>query len=82
MRHCTKKKHLEHLNTRKEHIALPTSWLQQNPDPADNCCPSNIPYSAASNIYEDATCPTMHNAILIKPVGLNDHILHTEALVL
>ena len=33
MKHCTKKKHLEHLNTRKENTALPASWLEQNPDP-------------------------------------------------
>ena len=28
MKHCTKKKHLEHLNTRKENTALPASWLE------------------------------------------------------
>ena len=83
MKHYTNKKHLQHLNTRKEYTALPASWLEQNPDLADICCPCNIPYGAASNVRKDSTCPTMHNTIPLRPaVGLNDHILHNKTFVL
>ena len=47
MKHCTKKKYLEHLNTRKEYTTLPASWLEQNPDPTDFCRPNKIPYGVA-----------------------------------
>ena len=83
MKHCTKKKHLEHLNTRKENTALPASWLGQNPDPPEVCHPCNIPYRASSNIYEDATCPTMDNTIPIRTAaGFNDQILPNEAFII
>ena len=60
MKHCTKNKYLEHLNTRKEYTALPASWLEQNPDPTDFCRPSKSPYGVAWSIKEDATCPTIY----------------------
>ena len=73
----------EALYTRKKNAALPASWLEQNPDPLDVCHHCNIPYVAASNFHEDATCPTIYNIIPVRPaVGLNDLILHSEAFVL
>lgn len=44
----------------KKNVALPASWLEQNPDPTDFCRPSKIPYGVAWSIKEDATCPTIH----------------------
>ena len=83
MKHCTKKKHLEHLNTRKENTALLASLSKQNPDLADVHHSCNIPHGVVSNIHEDATCPTMHNTVPIRPtVGLNNCILHNEAVLL
>lgn len=82
MKH-TKEKHWEHLNTRKESIAQPPSWLEQNPDLTDICCPHNILLDAAWNIHKDAICHTMHNTIPLRPVvWLNGCILHNKAFVL
>ena len=67
----------------KKNVALPASWLEQNPDPSDVCHHCNIPYGATSNFHEDATCPNIYNIIPVRPaVGLNDRILHSEAFVL
>ena len=62
---------------------MPASWLEQNPEPADVCRPCNFPCGATSNIHEDATCPTMHNTIPVRPaVGRNDRILHNKIFML